>query len=362
VPELTTRVGNAARFHNPEIDMIKSPTILTRRSVFRAGAGLAVAATATRLLTPASVQAERARQAGAEPLNGNGFYRFKIGDLQATVISDGYGQLPIGPILAMNALEAELAAVLQANFMQPVIQSTSNMLVVDTGRERILVDTGFGEKLGPSFGSFPGLEANLRRAGITPESIDLVVTSHGHLDHIGGLVTKSGALAFPKAQFVFVDTEWNYWTGSRYESEVNSSPMPDPFKKGTIGAARANLPPVAEQSRFVRQGGEITTGVHYIAAAGHSPSHATILFTSGKEQFMHMGDIAHNPVTSLQHPDWTPIFDYDPAQAIKSRKVILDRVATEQMMVMGYHFPFPAIGHVVRHDTACHWEAAQWAW
>ena len=214
--------------------MKKSPTILTRRSIFRAGAGLAVAATATPLLTRASAWAEDARQAGAEPLNGDGFYRFKIGDFQATVISDGYGQLPVRPILVMNASEAELAPVLKANFMQPVIQITANPLVVDTGRERILVDNGFGEKLGPSFGSFPGLEANLRRAGITPESIDLVVTSHGHLDHIGGLVTKSGPLAFPKAQFVFVDTEWNYWTGSRYESEVNSSPMPDPSRRARL--------------------------------------------------------------------------------------------------------------------------------
>jgi glyoxylase-like metal-dependent hydrolase (beta-lactamase superfamily II) len=342
--------------------MIKSPTILTRRSMFRAGAGLAVAATATRLLAPASARAEDARQAGAEPQNGNGFYRFKIGDFQATVVSDGYGQLPVGPILAMNAPEAELAAALKANFMQPVIQATSNILVVDTGRERILVDTGIGEKLGPSLGNFPGLGANLRRAGIAPESIDLVVMSHGHYDHIGGLVTQSGAPAFPKAQFVFVDTEWNYWTGRRYESEVNSSPMPDPFKQGMIAAARESLPPVAARSRFVRQGGEITSGLHYIAAPGHSPSHAAILFTSGNEQFMHMGDVAHNPVTSLQHPDWTPIFDYEPTQAIKSRKAILDRVATDRVMVMGYHFPFPAIGHVVRHDTAYHWEAAQWAW
>src|SRR2546427_4542499 len=166
--------------------MIKSPTTLTRRSVFRAGAGLVVAATAMPLLTPTSAQAEDARQAGTEPLNGDGFYRFKIGDFQATVISDGYGQIPLRPIFAMNASEAELAPVLKANFMQPVIQITNNMLVVDTGRERILVDSGFGEKLGPSFGSFPGLEANLRRAGIAPESIELVVTSHGHLDHIGG--------------------------------------------------------------------------------------------------------------------------------------------------------------------------------
>jgi glyoxylase-like metal-dependent hydrolase (beta-lactamase superfamily II) len=314
------------------------------------------------ILTSASAQAQDARQAVAESLNGNGFYRFKIGDFQATVISDGYGPIPVGPIFAMNVSEAELAPVLKANFMPPVIQVTNNILVVDTGRERILVDTGFGEKIGPPFGSFPGLEANLRRAGILSESIDLVVISHGHLDHIGGLVTKSGALAFPKAQFVFVDTEWNYWTGNRYESDVNSSPMPDPFKQATIGAARENLPPVADRSRFVKQGGEIASGVHYVAAPGHSPSHASILFTSDKEQFMHMGDIAHNPVTSLQHPDWTPVFDYDPVQAIKSRKAILDRVATDGVMAMGYHFPFPAIGHVVRHGTAYHWEAAQWAW
>src|ERR1700731_4266674 len=161
------------------MDMIKPSTMLTRRSVFRAGAGLAVAATATPVLIPISARAEGARQAGTEPLNGDGFYRFKIGNFQATVISDGYGQIPVRPIFVMNASEAELAPVLRANFMQPVIQVTNNILVVDTGRERILVDSGFGEKLGPSFGSFPGLEANLRRAGIAPESIDLVVTSHG---------------------------------------------------------------------------------------------------------------------------------------------------------------------------------------
>jgi hypothetical protein len=123
-------------------DMTKSPTMPTRRNLFRAGAALAVAATAPPLLIPALARAEDARHAVAEPLNGNGYYRFKIGDFQATVISDGYGPIPAS-ILAVNASEAELAAALKANFMQPVIQITTNMLVVDTGRERILIDTGF---------------------------------------------------------------------------------------------------------------------------------------------------------------------------------------------------------------------------
>src|ERR1700720_3871835 len=106
--------------------MIKSPTTLTRRSVFRAGAGLAVAGAATPFLTPNPARAEA--QSGPEALNGNGFYRFKIGDFKATVISDGYGQIPIRPILAMNVSEAELAPVLKANFMEPVIQVTNNIL------------------------------------------------------------------------------------------------------------------------------------------------------------------------------------------------------------------------------------------
>src|SRR6202158_3798659 len=120
---------------NLEVEMIKPPTILTRRSIFRAGTGLPVVAMGAPLLTPASAQAVGVRQAGAEPLNGDGFYHFNIGDFQSTVISDGSGQIPIRPILAMNVSEDELAPVLKANFMQPMIQITNHILVVDTGRE-----------------------------------------------------------------------------------------------------------------------------------------------------------------------------------------------------------------------------------
>jgi len=122
-------------------------------------------------------------------------------------------------------------------------------------------------------------------------------------------VTKSGALAFPKAQFAFVDTEWNYWTGSRYESEVNSSPMPDQFKKGTIGAARDNLPAVANRTRFVKQGGEITTGRElYCGARTFAvPCHDSCSPRARNSSCI-WATIAHNPVTSLQHPEWTAHF------------------------------------------------------
>ena len=114
--------------------------------------------TEARIAGDASPQADNFNQTGAEPLNGNGFYRFKIGDFQATVVSDGQGPIPVSPIFVMNASEAELAPVLKANFMQPVIQATNNPLVVDTGRERILVDTGFGGKSVHRSAAFPGFK------------------------------------------------------------------------------------------------------------------------------------------------------------------------------------------------------------
>jgi len=323
---------------------------------------MAVSAAAATLTLSGESKAATQAQAEASPENGGGYYRFRVGDFQATVISDGHGQVPLGPIFAPNASETDFKATLRANFMEPMVQGTSNILVVDTGRERILIDSGWGEKLGPAFGNFAKLQTNLQRAGIAPESIDLVVVSHGHLDHIGGLVTKAGTPAFPKATFVFVDAEWNYWTGKQFEADVARSPMPDSFKQGTVAAAKDSLPPIAPRTRFVKQGGEITTGVNYVAAPGHSPAHAAILFNSKNEQFLYMADVVHNPVTSIQHPEWTPVFDYDPVQAIKTRKSMLDRVASDRLLAMGYHFPFPALGHVVKQGHAYRWVPIQWVW
>jgi hypothetical protein len=91
-----------------EIDMIKPPDDPSARRIFRDGAGPAVAAKATPLLTPASAQAEGDRQAGAESGNGNGFYRFQIGDFQATVISDGYGDFPVWRPSSRTSLKPNL--------------------------------------------------------------------------------------------------------------------------------------------------------------------------------------------------------------------------------------------------------------
>jgi glyoxylase-like metal-dependent hydrolase (beta-lactamase superfamily II) len=311
---------------------------------------------------PLSARGTAADDPGASPAQGGGFYRFNIGDFRATVISDGHGTIPFWPVFAANAPERTVQDFLKAKHLKAANQFTSNMLVVDTGRERILVDTGFGEVLGPKFGNFSSLRANLLRAGITTDSIDVVVVTHGHIDHIAGITDKSGALAFPKARYAIAEKEWLYWTGSRFESDINGGPMSAEIKQGTIFAAKTNLPPIASKLQVLKADGEVTNGVNLVPAPGHSPAQSAVLFTSGNEQLLHWADVAHNSVTGLQRPEWTSVFDYDAAQTVKTRKAMLDRVATDRALVMGYHFPFPAIGYVEKLGGAYHWNAASWNW
>jgi glyoxylase-like metal-dependent hydrolase (beta-lactamase superfamily II) len=176
----------------------------------------------------------RAADAAKDQPHGGGYYRFEIGGLKATVISDGYGNVPFWPIFAANQQPSSTEAFLKEHHLGPAPQFTNNMLVVDTPTDRVLVDTGFGDVLGPGSGQFPRLMPNLQRAGIPPESITMVIITHVHLDHVAGIITKSGDHAFPKAKYVIVDDELAYWTGNRFEADVNASKAPDEFKKAAI--------------------------------------------------------------------------------------------------------------------------------
>ena len=179
-------------------------SFLNRRNLLQGGALLAAAGA-----TPISLLGNRVAVAAedASTMQGGGFYKFNIGEYKATVVSDGYGEIPIWPIFASNQSEEAVKPALESNYLKPDSQFTNNILVIDTGKERVLIDTGFGEVLGPKNGNFSSLIPNLRRAGITPESIDVVAITHGHIDHIGGLVSATGSLAFPNARYAFAEKE-----------------------------------------------------------------------------------------------------------------------------------------------------------
>ena len=338
---------------------MKNTRRLTRRELLRAGAAIPLL---TSLPMEVAQAAPVARGSARYQPHGAGYYRFNIGNFKATVISDGYGGVPFWPIFAANQPASATEGFLKENHLDTTLQITNNLLVVDTPTDRVLVDTGFGDVLGPPSGQFPYLVQNLRRAGLSPDSITMVIITHIHLDHVAGIITKSRAHSFPKAKYVVVDDEWTYWTGNRWEADINTSKAPDEFKKAAIYAAKTYMPPIRKRMQAVRPGADIAPGISLVSAPGHSPSHTAIRFSSGTAELIHMADTAHRSDSGLQHPEWSIIFDYDPEQAIATRKRILSQVAADRTMVLGYHFAFPGLGYVEAAGSTFRWNSVPWTW
>jgi len=283
-------------------------------------------------------------------------YSFKIGEFNAVSISDGQVAFPPYPTYAPNATKEAVEQSLRENFM-PVDLYTLNLnaLFVDTGRDKVLIDTGAGKELGTQLGH---LVNNLKAAGIQPEQIDTVVISHGHPDHIGGLVSEDRLLRFPNAQHFIAEAEWNFWT----DEQINFGGMriDDNFKKVFINAARTHLLPLTKQVTLFTPGCEIVPGIHTVTAPGHTPGHCAILVSSGNAQLLHAADTFHSQAFDLDNPDWATAFDLEPDRAYKTRLRILDQAVVDRTLLMAYHMPFPGIGHVRMKNGRYGWVPTPW--
>ena len=190
----------------------------------------------------------------------------------------------------------------------------------------------------------------------------MVIISHIHVDHISGVTTKAGEQVFPKARFVVVDDELSYWTGDRWEADVTASHLPEGFKQAAIFSVKNYLPLIRDRMEVVRPGADVVPGISLIAAPGHSPAHSAIRVASGNNMLIHMVDTVHNPKSGLQHPEWSVVFDYNDAQALASRRALLGEAAADKTLVMGYHFPFPALGYVEAAGSAFQFDPVIWTW
>ncbi len=267
------------------------------------------------------------------------YYRFKLGDAEATIVSDG--TLPLGdPHAAFFGLQpAELDQQLTDNYL-PVNGATleQNILVLNTGDRVIVFDTGMGSS--KLFGNTTGkMMATVQQAGIDPGSVDAVVMSHAHIDHCGGCMAEDDIRNFPNAQYYITQADYDYWTDEK---------TVPPQYKAFLDQARKNLVPNRDRIVFIKDGQEFLPGIQAIATPGHTVGHTMFMISSGGKQLCYIGDLAHHPVLLLQKPLTEFAYDTDPKQSAQSRLKALGMLADQRIGVLAYHFPWPGIGHVAR--------------
>ena len=296
------------------------------------------------LIAGASVAAAGALPAqSAAPLanaQASSVYRYKVGAFEVTALYDGVWYRPIDEKFVRHADYADVRRAMSDAFMpEEKLATPFTTVLVNTGSKLILLDTGTGGQIAATAGSFSD---NLKAAGIDPKSIDQVVISHFHPDHINGIKNKDNALIFPNAEIMVPEAEWAFWN-----DDANMRAAPEGLKIAFHNVRRI-FTDIAKDVTHYRPGKEVAGGIEALDAAGHTPGHTVFALQSGKDALMVLSDTTQHPALFARHPDWQPQFDIDGAQAVATRKKLLDRAAADRMLVTGYHFPFPACGHIVK--------------
>jgi glyoxylase-like metal-dependent hydrolase (beta-lactamase superfamily II) len=269
------------------------------------------------------------------------FYRFKVGQFQCLLTKDGGGPRVATSFLP-DAPPDELETIVRQHNLDPAALDFSiNILHIQTDKHSILVDTGLGTS---------GLPDKLTSEGVDLLTIDTVVITHGHWDHIGGILNVDGEFVYPNAKYIIWKTEWDHWTAADRFAEGDTNPA-----RGVWEKLKAN------QDRVTTIGGqgageaEMFPGICALAAPGHTVGHMALLIESSGEKLLHIADAAHHHF-QMACAQWSPSFDADKNQSVVTRQQLFERAALEDARLMGYHFSFPGIGWVNRIDGQLKWQ------
>ena len=268
-----------------------------------------------------------------------GYYRYKVGSIEMTVVTDGSNTFKFADTHLTNGTREQLNGALEAAYYPKDLMTTPyNPVVINTGGRLVLIDTGTGEAaLASSKGKTGQFHTNLAASGIDRNAIDVVLISHFHGDHINGLLTPDNKPAFPNAEVMVPSVEWKYFMD---DGEMSRAP------KGRMETVFKNLRRVFDaQGRRVTQydaGKEVLSGITSMHTPGHTPGHMSFIVASGSGKVFVQGDVTHVPWVFVRNPGWHGFYDQDGPMAETTRRKVYDMLAAERMMVQGFHYPFPS--------------------
>jgi glyoxylase-like metal-dependent hydrolase (beta-lactamase superfamily II) len=280
---------------------------------------------------------------------------WKIGDVKITRFQE---QEPVwsGTMILKEAVADNVKR--EGPWLDPFCQDGSfrlsiHALLVETEGKRILVDTCVGnDKTRPGFTDWSHLHLpfiqNMEKAGVARDSIDTVLCTHLHLDHVGWNTTLENGKwvpTFPKAKYLMVKREWEHW--NKYDGMADFKMTIDDSVRPVIEAGRAEL---------IDNGHRLTGDVVLEATPGHTPGHTSVRIQSKGENAVITGDMIHHPI-QIAHPDWICEFDTDPQMASETRQAFVERYCDKPVTVLGTHFAGPTAGHIVRRNAGFRFEA-----
>jgi glyoxylase-like metal-dependent hydrolase (beta-lactamase superfamily II) len=323
---------------------------LTRRHALTGAA--AIAATPLLSSTPARAAAPLAEKQAPS------FYRYAVGDIQVTVVSDGRNTFPLQDSFITNAKREDINAALEKAFLpRDIMTIYFAPLVINTGSKLIVIDTGNGPVAKVNSKGATGLFAdNLAAAGFDPKAVDMVVISHFHTDHVNGLLTADGTPAFPNAELLVPATEWKFWMDDGEMSRAPAGRMQGLFKnnRGIFDEA------LKRKVTPYEWGKDIVPGLLAVESVGHTPGHTSYVLSSGSGKVFIQSDVTNNPNPFATNPGWHAFFDQDADVAEKTRRRVYDMVVAEKLMVQGFHYPFPGLGHVEKDGSGYRVIPAPW--
>jgi glyoxylase-like metal-dependent hydrolase (beta-lactamase superfamily II) len=226
-----------------------------------------------------------------------------------------------------------------------------NILLINTGQQRVLVDTGNGRDLTPQ--GF--LLERLRALHISPTEIDVVILSHADWDHIGGTVDENANVAFPQARYVLARAEWDFWSSKPERLRPNTD-YDEAVRRYGRQIPALRLAQLQQKLDLIDAEAEIVPGIRSIEAPGHTPGYTVISVTSDHEQLLFIGDLLYDP-HDIENPDWYSVFDFDPARVVETRRRVFEHAERERSLLMAYHLPFPGLGYVSQHGSGWRWQS-----